>query len=135
MNQKISVSCALSCLCPARPDKKYGSYGEHLPEDKERKKVSCKDNPQGAAGVNQPSHILHIVFYVNGIENSYERYEMEDVTEQEAQPVHFTKDKIIFHKPYNPMSSFRDIDQVYETCHRDEQHVGAFPFPFYQRNQ
>jgi hypothetical protein len=135
MNQKIPESCCLRCPCPAGPDQEYRANGEHFPEDKERKNVSCKDNPQGAAGVNKPCYMLEVIFDVKGIKKGDKGYEMENVTKKEAQSVYLAKNELPIKEPHDPVGPFRDADQVYKSDDRYEQQIGTFPFPLDKGNQ
>jgi hypothetical protein len=135
MNQNIPVSCVRGRPCPASPDQHDRADGEHLPEDKERKNISCKDNPQGAAGINKTGHMLQVVFDVKGIKKGYKGYKMEDVTKKETQPVHSAKDDIITEELSDPVGSFGDADQVYKSDDRYQQQIGAFPLPLDKGNQ
>jgi hypothetical protein len=110
MDQKISVSCEERRPCPASPDQHDRANGEHFPEDKEGKKVSCKDDPKRTARINEPGNVLQVVFYVKGIKKGDKGDQMEDVTKKEAQPVYLAKNQIITQKGDDPVGPLWDTD-------------------------
>jgi hypothetical protein len=135
MDQKISVSRVERRSCPASPNEHDRADGKHFPEDKEGKKVPCKDDPERTACINKPGNVLQVVPYVKGIKKGDKGNQVEDVTKKETQPVYLAKDQIISQKAEDPVGPLRDTDQVDEANDRDEKQKGAFPLSLEKGDQ
>jgi hypothetical protein len=135
MDQNISVSCIERRPGPASPDQHDRADGKHLPEDKKGKKVSCKDDPERTARINEPGNVLQVVFHVKRIKKSDKSNQVKNVTKKEAQPVYLAKDQIIPQKAENPVGPLGDTDQVDEADDRDEKQIGTFPPSLEKGNQ
>ena len=79
--------------------------------------------------------MLKVILYVNGIKNGNKGYEMKNVTKNETQSVYLAENKLIVKKIDNPVSPFRDADQIDKTNDRDKEHKGTFPISLYERNK
>ena len=67
--------------------------------------------------------MLHVVFYMDSIEECNKRYEMERITKEQTEFVHLAKDKFIVKEAHHKMCALGDIQQVHKSNDRQEQEI------------
>ncbi len=88
LDHEVAHAGAKGALGAPGPDQEHRGDRRQLPVHEEGQQVAGEDGADRRADVEHHGDLLETVLHVNGVDGPQDRRDVEDVAEEEAQPVH-----------------------------------------------